>query len=212
MSIQSLRQPRSTSEHTRDEPRAGFFYFGEDRESCDKFIEGPVLYEQTTSYGGFRRYAQDLAAALPRKHMDRVRLAHECVSLVHVNVADCPEIDVDRLHERTGAHVVQESLLGVRAYERRVRESVRGRVLMGLQQRPPELPTGRILMVHRGGAGGRVHLLAVRRRMGGDLAFCGEVAGQTPDFLFPVKAVENEIPIVVLAVGRKADVRLQATD
>ena len=98
-------------------------------------------------------------------------------------------------------------MLEVRAYERRVRESVHVRGLAEPQQRPgPELPKRRVLMVHRRSTGGRVHLLAIRRRMGGDLAF----VGQTPDFLLLADAVEDEIPVVVLAVGIGADVRLQA--
>ena len=77
------------------------------------------------------------------------------------------------------------------------------------QQRPgTELPTRRILMVHRRRAGGCVHLLVVRWRMGSDLAFGREVAGQTPDFHLPAATVEDEIPVVVLAACSGADVRL----
>ena len=96
--MKSLCEPRGTSEHTRDKPRTGFIYFGGDGERCDKFVEDRIPHELTTPYGGVRRYAQDLAAVLPRKHMYRVRLARECVSLVHVDVAKRPETDVDRLH------------------------------------------------------------------------------------------------------------------
>ncbi len=66
-------------------------------------------------------------------------------------------------------------------------------------------------MVQRRGAGGHIHLLVVRRCMGGDLAHGGKFAGQTPNFLRPVSAVKDEISVVVLAVGTGADVRLQAT-
>ena len=102
---------------------------------------------------------------------------------------------------------MQESLFIVPAYERRVRKPVCAREIGERQQCPgTELPTRRILTVHYRGAGGYVHLLAVRRKTHGDLAFNGEVAGQTPDFLLPADAVEDEIPIVILAVGFGTDV------
>ena len=225
VSMKSLREPKGLSEHTRNELRTMTRSTshsrgdreGGDRERGDKPVPGHedrILHALTTPYSGVRRYAQDLAAVLPRKHMYRVRLARECVSLVHVDVAKRPETDIDRLHLRTRAHIVQESTLVARAYECRVRESVQVRELVRPQQCPrPELPTRCVLMVQRRGAGGHVHLLALRRRIGGDLALGGKFAGQTPDFLRPVfvVTVKDEIPAVVLAVGTGADVRLQAT-
>lgn len=209
VSIKSLCEPR-IREHTRREPRTGFIYFGGDRENCREIIEGRVLYELTTPYGGVRRYAQDLAAVLPRKYMYRVRLAHKCVSLIHVNVADRLDIDVDRLHKRTCAHVGQKRMFEVRAYERRVRESVRARQTGVRQQRPgPELPTRRVLMVNLCGVGRRVHLEVGRRRMGGEVVLGVKVAGQAPDLLFPEFVVKDEISVVVFAVGIGADVWLQ---
>ncbi len=62
--------------------------------------------------------------------MHRIFLAQERVALVHVDVAETPETDVDRLHEGTRAHIMQESTLVSRTYECRVRESVRVRELM----------------------------------------------------------------------------------
>lgn len=46
--------------------------------------------------------------------------------------------------------------------------------------------------------------------MGGDFVLCSEVTGQTPDFLTIALIIKDEIPIVVLAVGIRADIRLQA--
>lgn len=104
-----LCEPRGVSELTRDELRVVFFYAGGDRERCDKLIEGRGLYEQNTvtmPWGGIRIYPQYHAAALPRKHIYCGRPARECVSLVHVDVADIRDIGTERLHEGTGAHVV----------------------------------------------------------------------------------------------------------
>ncbi len=216
VSMKSLREPKSMSEHTRNKPRTGIIYFGGERQKGDKLVPGHedrILHEPTTLYGGVRRYLQDLAAALPRKHMHCIRLAHERVALVHVDVAEIPKTDVNGLHEGTRAHVVQESMFVARGYECRVREPVRARGLGERHQCPgPELPTRRVLMVHRRGAGGRMHLLVVGRRTGGDLVLGGKVAGQTPDFLLPVFAVKDEISVFVLAMGMGADVRLQATN
>jgi len=63
-------------------------------------------------------------------------------------------------------------------------------------------------MVQRHGAGGQVHLLALRRRMGGDLALGSKFAGQTPDFPRPifVVTVKDEISVVILEVGTGGDV------
>jgi hypothetical protein len=139
--------------------------------------------------------------------MYRGRLAHKCVSLIHVNVADRLDSDVDRLHRRTCAHVGQKRLLEMRAYERRVRESVCARQTREPQQRPgPKLPTRCVLMVHLHGLGRHVHLVVVRRRMGGDLVLGVKVAGQAPDLFFPVFVIKDEISVVVFAVGIGADV------
>ena len=89
VSMKSRCEPKGMSELTSDELRVDFFYLGGDRESCDKVIGRRVPYEHT-KHSGVRRYAQDLVAALPRKHMHRVRIARECMSLVHVDVAERP--------------------------------------------------------------------------------------------------------------------------
>src|SRR6266702_4212295 len=153
VSMKSLREPKSMSEHTRYKPRTGIIYFGGKRQKGDKLVPGHedrILHEPTTLYGGVRRYLHDLAAALPRKHMHCIRLAHERVALVHVDVAEIPKTDVNGLHEGTRAHVVQESMFVARGYECRVREPVRARGLGERHQCPgPELPTRRVLMVHR---------------------------------------------------------------
>lgn len=60
-----------------------------------------------------------------RKHMERPRLAHEYMSLVHIDVAYIFRAYIDRLHERPRAHINQVSAFHARAEERRVRESVR---------------------------------------------------------------------------------------
>ena len=66
-------------------------------------------------------------------------------------------------------------------------------------------------MIHLRSVGGRDHLFVVRRRMSGDLAFGGKVAGKTPNFPCPVIIVKDEIPVVILAAGTDGDIRLQAT-
>src|SRR6266571_5189438 len=165
VSMKSLREPKSMNKHTRNKPRKGIIYFGGKRQKGDKLVprySARILHALTILYGGVRRYLQDLAAALPRKHMHRILIAHERVALVHVDIAGRPETDVDRLHEGTRAHIVQKSMLVARAYERRVSESVRVRRLADPQQRPgPELPTRCVLMVHHRGASGHVHLPAI---------------------------------------------------
>jgi hypothetical protein len=103
------------SELTRNKLRTRIFfiYFGRERERCGKPVaryEVGILHELTIPYGGVRRNAQDLAAALPRKHMHYIPLAHECVALVHVDVAGIPDADVERLHEGTRAYVVQGNI------------------------------------------------------------------------------------------------------
>ena len=185
VSFKPLREPKGMSELTRHKKgaRTIFMHFGVDSDRRDKPVPGFVVrisesHALTTPQGGVHGYAQDLAAALPRKHMHHMRLEHERVALIHVDFNELPKTEIDSLDEGTSAHVVQESMLVACAYERRVRKSVHVRVPVEPQQRPgPELPTRRVLMVHRRGASGRVHLLVVRRRIGGDLAFGRKVAG-----------------------------------
>jgi hypothetical protein len=158
----------------------------------------------TASYGGICWYAQDFNTALSRKHTHEIRLAHEHVSLVHVKVAGCREMDVDFLQEGTRAHVIQESMVLVRKYERRVRKSVCVHRFIEPQQRPgPELPTRCVVMVQLRDVGILNHLLRARRRIGSDLALDDKVAGQTPDILpiqLAIFAVKDEMPIVVFTV------------
>jgi hypothetical protein len=79
--------------------------------------------------------------------------------------------------------------------------------LVGRQQRPGlEVPTRCVVMVHLRCAGGQEHLLAVRLRMGGDLAFGRKV--QAPDFLHLGPSAEDKMP---LAVGTVVDLHPQAT-
>ncbi len=60
-------------------------------------------------------HPKHLGAAIPREHMYHMRLAHEHVSLVHVDVAAANHlgspIDLDRLDQRARAQVVQERML-----------------------------------------------------------------------------------------------------
>lgn len=51
-----------------------------------------------------------------------------------------------------------------------------------------------------GGASSECHLV---------LSASGKVTGQAPDFLVPVFAIKDKIPVVVLDVAIKADVRLK---
>jgi hypothetical protein len=196
-----------------------FIYFGRDTERGGKPVpryKEWILYAPTAPYDGLRRYTQDLDAALSRKHMHHIQLAHERVPLVHVDVADRPEMNVNRLHSGTRANVVQENTLRARTYERRVREPVCGDNFVEPQQRPgPELPTRCVVTVNIGEHGGHGHLLVVRRRVSGDLAM-GKVTGQTPNFLEPATrftfAVKDEVPVVVFAVETVGDVRLHTTN
>jgi hypothetical protein len=57
--------------------------------------------------------------------MQRLRLAHEDMSLVHIDVTYIVTSDIDRLHELSRAHIMQVSAILTRAEERRVCESVR---------------------------------------------------------------------------------------
>lgn len=75
-------------------------------------------------------------------------LAYECVSLVHINVADIIEIYLDRLHQPPRAHVMQKRVGLARAEECRVCESVRASRSGEGQPRPrPEVTTGRVQVV-----------------------------------------------------------------
>ena len=84
--------------------------------------EGRILHELTIPYGVIRRYSQDLAAALLRKYMHHIRLAYERVPLVHVDVEDIMEMEVDSLHEGTCAYVVKVSTIFAHAHQRGVPE------------------------------------------------------------------------------------------
>jgi hypothetical protein len=141
--------------------------------------------------------------------MHHVVLAYAYVALAQIYGTERLEIEVDRLHERTRAHVVQESLLFARTYERRVHESVHARGGIGeRQQRPgPKVPTRCVLLVHIRGASGRGYLREVRRRVECHLVL-GKVTGQAPNFFVSV-LVKDKKPVVVLDAGTWADVRLQ---
>jgi hypothetical protein len=122
-------------------------------------------------------------------------------------------MDVDRLYERTRAHIVQESFPGAHAYECQVRKSacanlIREDEVADHQQCPgPELPTWRILMVHPCSVSecGLLHL--VRWRISCNLILSGKVAGQAPDFLVPVSVIKDKVPVVVfrLAISSTSD-------
>jgi hypothetical protein len=56
--------------------------------------------------------------------MQLLWLAHEYISLVHIDVANIFGSDVDRLHERSRVHIMQVSAINARANERRVCEPV----------------------------------------------------------------------------------------
>ena len=57
--------------------------------------------------------------------MHHHRLAHEHMSLAHIDVAYILRSDIDRLHERSRAYIVQVSAIHACTEERRVCESVR---------------------------------------------------------------------------------------
>jgi hypothetical protein len=141
--------------------------------------------------------------------MHHVVLAYAYVALAQIYGTERLEIEVDRLHERTRAHVVQESLLLARTYKRRVHESVHARGgIRERQQRPgPELPTRCVLLIQIRGSSGRDHLREVRRRVERHLVL-GKVTVQAPNFFVSV-LVKDKKPVVVLDVGTWADVRLQ---
>jgi len=142
------------------------------------------------------------------------------MSLVHVDIADSADmhplllqvlfdIELDRLHKRARAHVVQERVLVVRAEQRRVRESVRERKFGEGQLGPrTEVPTWRVSVVHRRGECRRTSLFPVRRRMARSLVVDCKVACEAPDFNVAVEAVKDEIAIFILAVGPGTNVIL----
>lgn len=162
-----------------------------------------------------RRRRRPALSAL--KHTQRLRRAHEYVSLAHVDVADLFEagLKLDRLHQQPRAHVVQECAVRASAEERRVGESVRagdyGEGQLGPRsemtaravaasgcRRRRRLPEERICPL----------LLLVRWRMGGGHLAVGKITGQAPDFLLSIIAVKDEISVFVLAVGIGANVML----
>ena len=119
-------KPKWNSELTATKRTAKIWIlFGGERERSDKRVsgyEGRILHELTIPYGYIRRYPQDLAAALPRKYMHHIRLAYERVPLVHVDVEDFMEMEVDSLHDRTCAYVVKVSTIFVQTHQRGVPE------------------------------------------------------------------------------------------
>ena len=158
-------------------------------------------------------YAQHHGAPIrvaTRIHIQRLGLTHEHITLIHIDVEDILTVNVDRLHERTCAHVVQKRTLAARADESRVCEPVRARERGERQLGPgPKLPARRIFMVYRREKFACAYLLLVRRCVGCHLAD-GTVAGQAPDFLLAITAIVDEISVFVLAVGRGTnDNRLQ---
>ena len=150
--------------------------------------------------------------------MQRADPANEHMSLVHVDIADSAsqlllqpllDIEIDRLHRRARAHVVQERVFVIRTEQRRVRESVHERNFWEVQLGPrTEVPTWRVLVVHRRGERRRTSLSLVRRRIARSLVFDCKVAGEAPDFNVILVAVKDEITIFILAVGPATNVRL----
>lgn len=79
-----------------------------DRERGDKPVPGHeewILYALATPYVA-RVDAQDLDGALQRKYVHLIWLTHEGVASVNVNGTELHEMDIDRLHEGTRAHVM----------------------------------------------------------------------------------------------------------
>ena len=150
-------------------------------------------------------HPKHLGAAIPRKHMYHMRLAHEHVSLVHVDVATVgylgSPIDLDRLDQHARAQVVQEGVLIVCAEERRVHDSVCGREFRGEYLGPrPEVATRRVSVVRcRGGRRNKPLFLIWRRCMGGLFTPNDNVTSEAPNFL-AANVVKDEISIVILAV------------
>ena len=153
--------------------------------------------------------------------MQRADPAHEHMSLVHVDMADSAivtchflqrpflDIEIDGLHKRARAHVMQERLFVSRAEQRRVRESERECVFAEGQLGPwTEMPAWRVSAVHRRGERRRTSLSLVRRRMLRSLVVVRKVAGEAPDFKVFVEAVKDKIAIFIFAVGRFTNVSL----
>ena len=142
--------------------------------------------------------------------MQRLGLTHEYISLVHIDIADILKAEVDRLHERTRAYIVQKRPIPARAEERRVHEAVCAGQHGEDQAGPgPEVPALRMLVVEHREELACALLFLFRRRVGRHLAG-GTVAGQAPNVFLTVGAIVDEISVFVLAVGReKRDERLQ---
>lgn len=73
-----------------------------DRKRSDKPVPGQeerILDTQTTPYGRACWYVQDLKAALLRKHMQHIVLAHEYVPLAQIDGRGCLNVEVDHLYE-----------------------------------------------------------------------------------------------------------------
>ena len=161
-------------------------------------------------------YLQHLGGiAVPRMYIQDMRCAHERVSLVHVDVPDAATqthlvIEVDRLHEYTRAHVVQERMLVARAHERRIRESVRAREFGEGQLGPwSEVAQRCVSVVHRRGKRRREPLCLVRRRMACHLALNNKIVREAPDFPAAIHALKHEISVLVVAVSLGANVILE---
>ena len=69
----------------------------------------------------------------------------------------------------------------------------------------------RVLLARLGDRSEHGHLRGARRRVECHLVLSasGKVTGQAPDFLVSVFAIKDKIPVVVLDVAIKADVRLK---
>jgi hypothetical protein len=158
-------------------------------------------------------YPQHLVPAIrSREHMQRLRLAHEHMPLVHVDVAYIFRSDIDRLHERPRAHIMQVRVIHACAEEGRVCESVRAREGWEGELGPgSEMPARRMASMcrDRGEELVRPFLFRVwwRERRHLWLAL-DKVTSKTPDFLLAVEPVKHEISIFVLAVGVGAHVVL----
>ena len=166
--------------------------------------------------------------------MQRADPAHERMSLVHVDITKSADfllthhqlhlylqlflphlirplldIEIDRLHKRASAHVVQECVFGIRTEQRRVGESECERGFGEGQLGPrTEVPTWRVSVVHRRGECRGTSLFLVRRRMARTFVVDSKVAGEAPDFNVVLVAVKDEIAIFILAVGPGRKVRL----
>jgi hypothetical protein len=153
--------------------------------------------------------------AVARKHVQLFRVAHERMSVVDIDVAygfhPLKQVEVDGLHERAGAYVVQKGVLLVRAEERRVCETVCVRPLGEGQFCPwSEMPPWSVSTVHRRRNCRHTSLGFVRWRVRGyHIAIVVAVADEAPDFFIIVEAVKDEISVFVLAVGSGTNVKLE---